>query len=67
MKKAAGYDTNSLLHFQDIIGRAIKKFTQSGKDSKVNPRYLVLAIIIELCPLQLAGFTDLILADVLLF
>ena len=45
-------------YFQYIIGRTVQTIAYLGKNGKVNAGYLVLAVIIELSPLQTAFFTD---------
>ena len=45
-------------YFQNIIGRAVQTSAHFGKNGKVNAGNLVLAVIIELSPLQTAFFTD---------
>lgn len=53
--------------FQNIIWCAFEKLTQSRQQSQINSGNLVLAVIIKLCSLHLAIFTDLIFTDILLF
>ena len=44
-------------YFQNIIGRAVQTSAHFGKNGKVNAGNLVLAVIIELSPLQAAFLT----------
>ena len=44
-------------YFQYIIGRTVQTIAYLGKNGKVNAGNLVLAVIIELSPLQAAFFT----------
>ena len=48
---------------QQVRDLAPQIFTEPGHDRQIHPGHFVLAVVVELRPLQFAGRTDLIFAD----